>query len=103
MRITTHSVGLDGEIFEERREETRRRVLKGGSLRFNKGYCALECVVRNLSDNGAKLGFGETSAVPPHFDLSVSGDDRLRRAHVRWRTVTEIGVELTDRVEGPAV
>ena len=95
--ITRQSIGLDGGVFEDRREETRRRVLKGGALRFNKGYCALECVVRNLSDHGAKLGFGETSAVPPHFDLTISGEDRARRAHVRWRNLTEIGVELTEK------
>ena len=92
--ITRKSIGIDGEVFEDRRAEPRHRVFKGGSLSFNKGYGALECVVRNQSEHGARLRFGETSAVPPQFDLRVGGEDRVRRAHVRWRGLTDIGVAL---------
>lgn len=92
--ITAKSIGIDGTVFAERRSETRHRALKGGSLSFNKGYGALECVVRNLSAHGARLAFGDTMAVPSRFDLVISGDDRVRDAHVRWRTLTAVGVEL---------
>ena len=101
--ITRKSIGIDGAVFEDRRAEPRHRVLKGGTLSFNKGYGALECVVRNLSEHGARLAFGETSAVPPRFGLRISGDDRFRDAHVRWRTMTDIGVELDPLVEDEAV
>jgi DeoR/GlpR family transcriptional regulator of sugar metabolism len=57
----------------ERRSQKRHRVLKGAIIRFNKGYGAFECVVRNLSENGAKLTFGETSAVPAAFELKIAG------------------------------
>ena len=90
--ITKKSIGIDGEVFEDRRAEPRRRVLKGGTLTFNKGYGALECTVRNQSDHGARLAFGETAAVPPRFGLRISGDDRVHDARVRWRTMTDIGV-----------
>lgn len=99
--ITRKSIGIDGEVFEDRRAEPRQRIFKGGMLSFNRGYGALECVVRNLSPHGARLAFGETSAVPPHFGLRLSGEDRVRSAHVRWRTMTDIGVEF-DREEGEA-
>lgn len=92
--ITEKSIAVDGELFAERRAEIRHRVLKGGSLSFNNGYGALECVVRNLSDGGAKLVFGDVLAVPPRFLLSVSGEVPAREAEVRWRGETEIGVRL---------
>ncbi len=92
--ITANSIGIDGEVFEERRSEPRRRVLKGGTLTFNKGYGALECVVRNMSARGARLAFGDTAAVPPRFDLRISGEDTGRIAQVRWRTLKDIGVEF---------
>jgi hypothetical protein len=79
---------------DERRGEERRRMLKGGTLSFNKGYGALECVVRNLSAHGARLSFGDGSAVPPHFSLRVGPDGAWRQAEVRWRTMTEVGVAL---------
>lgn len=92
--ITTKSIGIDGTVFKERRSETRHRVLKGGRLTFNKGFGALECIVRNLSAHGARLAFGDATAVPARFDLIISGDDRVREARVRWRTQTVVGIEL---------
>jgi hypothetical protein len=75
----------------ERRMSVRKRVLKGATLRFNKGYGALECVVRNLSDNGARLVFGETSGVPGKFSFALNDGD-ARDAHVVWRNMREIGI-----------
>lgn len=78
----------------ERRVEQRSRMLKGGTLSFNRGYGALECVVRNLSAHGARLSFGDTSAVPPQFSLRVGPAGQWRQAEVRWRSMTEVGVAL---------
>lgn len=77
----------------ERRTEQRRRVLKGGLLTFNRGFGALECRVRNQSDGGALLNFGDTAAVPPSFTLRIGGDGP-RFATVRWRSLSDIGVSL---------
>lgn len=95
--ITENSIGLDGKVFAERRSETRHRVFKGGRLSFNKGYGALECVVRNLSERGARLALGETTAVPNAFDLEIAGEGMARTAHVRWRSPTAVGVEFDSR------
>lgn len=82
------------ETFSERRTEQRRRVLKGGTLRFNRGYGAIEGVVRNESAKGAMLSLGETAGVPAAFDLYVAGNAEPRHANVRWRTATLVGVEF---------
>lgn len=79
----------------ERRAALRRRVFRGATLSFNKGYGALEGVVRNESECGAMLNFGETSAVPSEFDLAVKGA-MPRSARVRWRDRTHVGVEFTN-------
>lgn len=78
----------------ERRSEPRHRVLKGAIIRFNNGYGALECVVRNLSGGGAKLSFGETTAVPSAFDLKIAGGEQIRKADVRWRSPDSVGISL---------
>jgi hypothetical protein len=80
------------ETGAERRSQLRQRVLKGATIRFNKGYGALECVVRNLSENGARLSFGETTGVPAAFELKIAGGERLREAQIRWRTPDSVGV-----------
>lgn len=92
--ITHNPIGPDGNVFTERRGAPRRRVLKGATLRFNRGYGALECIVRNLSDSGARLVFGDTAAVPPHFDVWLSGAEKPLPASVRWRGLEDVGIEF---------
>ncbi|MBO6716767.1 MAG: PilZ domain-containing protein [Rhizobiaceae bacterium] len=93
--ITQNSIGVDGEVFTERRGAPRRRVLKGGTLRYNRGYAALECIVRNLSDTGARLAFGETAAVPSEFDFWLAGSETPVRAAIRWRGLEDVGIEFS--------
>jgi hypothetical protein len=77
---------------EERRHTQRRRVLKGATLSFNRGYSAFECVVRNQSDGGVRISLAETFAVPTSFRLAISGESQIRSAHVAWRRTDEMGV-----------
>ena len=92
--ITERPIGVDGQVFSERRASLRRRVLKGGTLTFNNGFSAFECVVRNQSAGGALLSFAETFALPRQFDVAIAGEDALRRARVRWRSMMTLGVEF---------
>lgn len=92
--ITHNSIELDGNVYTERRAARRHKVLKGATLRFNRGYGALECIVRNLSDNGARLAFGDIAAVPSKFDFRLSGVEAATPAVVRWRGVEDVGIEF---------
>ena len=86
----------DKAFFGERRADRRRRALKGARLRFDRGFGAMEGVVRNESENGALLSFADTTGVPSGFELAVSGAERSRPARVRWRSMTLVGVEFVD-------
>ncbi|MCB1383138.1 MAG: PilZ domain-containing protein [Notoacmeibacter sp.] len=79
----------------ERRGTHRARVLKGAVLRFNRGYAALDAVMRNQSDGGAQLAMGDTSGVPGQFQLHVSGEEAARTARVVWRNPARIGIAFT--------
>jgi hypothetical protein len=92
--ITEKSIGVDGQVFSERRSSLRRRVLKGATLTFNKGFSAFECVVRNQSAEGALLSLAETFSLPAQFEVAIAGDDMHRTARVRWRSMTALGVEF---------
>jgi hypothetical protein len=80
--------------FNERRADGRPRSLKGGLLRFNRGYGTMECVVRDFSDAGARLVFGEAVAVPARFELRIGTDGAWRPALVRWRRDDQVGVSF---------
>lgn len=93
MMSIPNSAAAGCQTFRERRLGERRRSFKGAVLRFNGGYGALECVVKNFSPEGARLCFGEAMAVPPRFDLRIGPEGSWRSATVKWRKGHEIGVE----------
>jgi hypothetical protein len=53
----------------ERRQYRRGRTYLGGRLAFNNQYCMIDCLVRNMSRNGAKLVFQGTVLLPGEFEL----------------------------------
>ena len=78
----------------ERRAERRKRVLKGATITFNRGYGALQCVARNMTDRGAMLTFGDTAGIPAKFDIRFADDDEIRKARICWRKPELVGVEF---------
>lgn len=77
---------------DEHRRATRRRALKGAQIIFNEGSSVIDCVVRDLSETGAKLKIPSPIGVPDTFTLSVQGDNTRRKCRVAWRRATELGV-----------
>jgi hypothetical protein len=92
MDMMDSSAGFGGE----RRIERRRRVLRGAMLRFHGGLCAMEGLVRNESEHGVQLSFGDATGVPSSFDLAINGAGRVRAARVCWRSQTLVGVQFAD-------
>lgn len=77
---------------DERRGEHRRRILKGALLQFNNGFGSLECVLRDLSSDGARISMAQTTGVPTRFKLAISGEKTPIEAIVRWRTPRDMGL-----------
>jgi hypothetical protein len=63
------------------------------SLVYDGGRSRMPCVIRNLSDTGAKIEVSSVAKVPRTFDLVV---DRVRPQScvVVWRAVKELGVQF---------
>lgn len=93
--ITEKSIGIDEHVFAERRSDIRMRVLKGAVLTFNHGFSIFEGTIRNQSEHGGKLTFGEALAVPSIFELKIAGEEKPRIVRVRWRSMTALGVEFS--------
>lgn len=76
----------------ERRNSARQKSFLQGRIYFNNGRSAVDCLIRDLSAEGAKLIFSETGSVPGHVDLHIPQKDQTLRARVQWRSECEIGV-----------
>ncbi len=77
----------------ENRTAQRRTTLKGGKIVFNAGRSTIDCTVRNLSRDGAKLVVASVVGVPDSFDLLLPNTHR-QPCKVIWRKAKEIGVEF---------
>ena len=85
----------------ERRGFQRGRTYLGGRLAFNNQYCTIDCLVRNMSQNGAKLVFEGAVLLPGEFEFTLPQKGESRRARVIWRQQDEAGISfLQPAVEG---
>jgi hypothetical protein len=83
---------------EERRKVQRHRVLKAGSIGFNRA-AGIDCRVRNLSPAGACLDIASQVGIPDDFVLVVETDHLKQPCHVIWRSGNRMGVEFRPEAE----
>ncbi|MGV8839790.1 MAG: PilZ domain-containing protein [Bauldia sp.] len=86
----------------ERRRRHRNRVLKGALVVFGNHDRAIDCTIRNLSDEGAKVTLGSTLGVPDTFELMIPAEHRIAPARAIWRTERELGIALTGPFQATA-
>jgi hypothetical protein len=75
----------------DRRSSPRTKTLKGAQIFWPAGS-AVKCIVRNLSETGAKIEVH--SPVPAIFDLDFDSDRSRRSCRVVWRKEPMIGVRF---------
>jgi len=80
----------------ERRITSRQKSFLQGRIYYNKRRSSVDCLVRDVSDTGAKLVFGVTVTIPDVVELYLSNKDEVRSAKVQWRKGNEMGVDFTD-------
>lgn len=78
----------------DRRLAQRRRVLKGGVVAFNDHYSSLPCIVRDISDTGARLRIEGSMNAPDKFDLIIEIDGLEVACEVVSRKASELAVRF---------
>jgi hypothetical protein len=79
---------------EEKRRVQRQRRLKEGRIVFNGRKSVMSCLIRDLSETGAKLRCGEPYLVPPRFELLVTGAGEHRASERVWIRQGEMGIRF---------
>jgi len=78
---------------QERRKLARSRVLKSAKLVVGTS-AVVDCVVRNLTNTGARIEVPNTATLPEHLVLTFDGGRSLRSCRLVWRTINETGLEF---------
>ena len=77
----------------ERRKHPRSRVLKSAKLVLG-GSSVIDCIVRNLTNVGARVLVQNTITLPDHLHLTFDGGRSNRACKVAWRRLNETGLEF---------
>jgi len=69
----------------DRRQSARDRVIYGGVAEIGEGGASRDCVVRNISENGAHLEFGSDVRIPKDtMLLTIARKGRSFLARIIW-------------------
>lgn len=83
-----------GHIMAEQRSQPRTRSLLRGRIEFNQRKTTVECVVREVSESGARLAVSEAVTLPSEFELYVPFKDQRFQVQARWRRADLVGVQF---------
>jgi len=87
----------------ERRTHARKKSFLQGRIHFNNRRSSIDCLVRDFSEQGAKLKVADTIAIPEVMELHIPNRDASYRAEVQWRTSDEIGVAFRPEKAAPSI
>jgi hypothetical protein len=86
----------------ERRQNRRLKSFLRGFVYFDKRRGATSCLVRDLTEEGARIIFSESITIPDVVNLHIPQKEQTLRARVSWRRGDEIGLAFTaDMADAP--
>ncbi|MGA7805937.1 PilZ domain-containing protein [Bradyrhizobium sp.] len=86
---------------QDRRQSAREKVLFGGVAEISKSGPAMDCVVRNLSEDGACVEFNSPRDIPDAMQLAIARKGRSYLATMIWRQANRVGLAFRAMVTDP--
>jgi hypothetical protein len=80
---------------DERRHTPRHRTFLQGRVFYNNRRQSADCIIRELTDEGARLSFTDTVALPHAFELHIPNRDQTIRVETIWNHGTDVGVAFS--------
>ena len=79
---------------DERRHMPRHRTFLQGRVFYNSRRQSADCIIRELTDEGARLSFTDPVALPHAFELHIPNRDQTLRVETVWNHGTDVGVSF---------
>ncbi len=77
---------------DHHRSSTRRQTNLAGKILIDKRRTPIECMVRDLSDGGARIDLRDEALLPYEFELEVPDINLLVRTRVAWANGKSYGL-----------
>lgn len=92
-QVKSKILGQAPEDVSDRRAVQRTRTLKKGEIFFLDSHSAIECVVLDVSDSGARLRPTDVKSCPNSFRLQCY-EEQTKLCQVVWRGAKDLGVRF---------
>ena len=76
----------------DRRRNVRDKVLYGGVAEIGGRGATMDCVVRNISAQGACVEFDPAAKLPEQINLTIARKGRSFLARLIWRQANRVGL-----------
>jgi len=80
----------------ERRGSKRQKSFLRGFVYFDRMRGVMSCLVRDFSEEGARIIVSQTMVIPEVVKLHIPQREQTWRARVQWRRSDEIGLAFID-------
>lgn len=80
----------------DKRTSNRIRSFLRAQIIFNNRMTTIDCIVKNISPDGARVALSDTLAVPTEFDIYIPQHNRSHHARLVWRDKESIGIDFID-------
>jgi len=77
---------------DDRRHAPRHRTFLQGRVFYNNRRSTADCIIRELTDDGARLSFTDRVTLPHAFELHIPNRDQTYRVETIWNHGEEVGV-----------
>ena len=77
---------------EKPRIAPRQRTFLKGTIYYDNRRASMECVIRDMSESGARLTFEHPATVPDNIELFIPHKQETLRARVQRRGLNELGI-----------
>lgn len=80
---------------DERRSSRRQKSFLRGVVYFDKRRSETACLVRDLSEDGARIILSQTVTIPDLIELDIPQREQTVIARVEWRRADEAGLSFS--------
>jgi hypothetical protein len=85
-------------VTEDKRRWDRRRLFLRGFVRFSKNNTTVDCIVRDISERGARLSFKHALPIPETIELHIPSKGQIVQSKLAWVDNCEAGISFESPV-----
>lgn len=83
-------------VSKEKRSAPRLRAVLKGEIRYENGLMSTPCLIRDISEIGARLELPGDLVLPDRFDLYIEKKNQTRHSVLKRKRGVEVGVAFLD-------